>query len=276
MNCGESGAFVTSIHVLLRTGSQHGGVPFPADRKARDRPGHGSTFFRGGLLEWWIVVTCCDFVWWQSKLCFFLLGGLGLWAPYVCDRVHVFMSYACFSAVLKWQWWQHVFEGRVGAQSSESSASAFRIRSYDFWEHVHSLSVWESAHAKHACECPCQAQCSNTYCNPHLCRCPGCPPSSLQSVHVRSKCHHAHTSDSCSEEMIFQSNLRHILVCVAQCFELFGQWFWWNLLSETLLILSRCSENPFNAMFGEQGKADKAQLTFEVLVKTFLTRCLSL
>ena len=48
MNCGESGAFVTSIHVPLRTGSQHGGVPFPADRKARDWPGHG-TFFRGGL-----------------------------------------------------------------------------------------------------------------------------------------------------------------------------------------------------------------------------------
>ena len=44
-----------------------------------------------------------------------------------------------------------VFEGRVGAQSSESSASAFRIRSYDFGEDVHSLSVWESAHAKHAC-----------------------------------------------------------------------------------------------------------------------------
>ena len=124
---------------------------------------------------------------------FFLLGGLGLWAPDVCDRVHVFMSYACFSAVLKWQWWQHsMCLWRKGwctlfwvfCISFPNSFLWFWGRcAFSFGLRVSTcqtcmLMPLPSPMLKHL-----------LYCNPHLCR---CPRSSLQSLHV---CHNTCPTD---------------------------------------------------------------------------------
>ena len=96
---------------MCRRVLDHSRGVWPSQQTAK----HGTGGAWQGVLPWlsdfW-VMNCCDM--WLCytllslvpTLCSLLLGGLGLWAPYVCDHVHVFMSHARFS-VLKWQWWQH-------------------------------------------------------------------------------------------------------------------------------------------------------------------------